>query len=80
MTLTKKHMMEMAVDELEELMRIIGDLGYIGYKISMCKLYGNSYQQCANKFKIPKSTAQWHWEKCTEKQYDIALKKIFRLK
>jgi hypothetical protein len=80
MTLSKEDIMKMAAGEVQLLLDIIGDLGYVGYKISMCKLYGNSYQQCANKFGIDKSAAQRHYEKCIEKQYDIALKKIFGLK
>lgn len=76
----KQHMMRMAVEEVELLLSIIGDLGFDGYKICMCKLHGNSYQQCSNKFNIPKSSAQRYWEKCTQNEYDIALKKIFGLK
>jgi len=76
----KRQVLGMAISEIEELLNIIGDLGYLGYKISLCKIKGNSYQQCANKFNIPKSTAQTYYEKCTEKAYDIALKRIFQLK
>lgn len=71
--------MSMAVSEIEELLNIVGDLTYEGYKISLCKLRGFSYQQCSNKFGISKSKAQYYFEKCIEKQYDIALKKIFQL-
>lgn len=77
---TKESMAKMAAEELEELLHIIGSLSYIGYKISMCKLYGNSYQQCANKYNISKAAAQYYYEKCIEKQYDLALKKIFGIK
>lgn len=76
----KQKVMSMAVSEMETLLNIIGDLGYCGYKISMCKLRGNSYQACANKFGIDKSTAQRYYEKCIEKQYDITLKELFQIK
>lgn len=72
--------MRMPTSELEELLNIIGHLGYTGYKISMCKLQGYSYQQCANKFRISKQTARRLYEKCVENRYDIALKKIFQIK
>lgn len=68
-----------AAKEVEELMHIIGELGFVGYRISMCKIKGNSYQQCANKYGISKALAQYHYEKCKEKLYDIALKRIFKL-
>lgn len=71
--------MTMAASELQELLTIIGELGYLGYKISMCKLKGNSYQQCATRFGITKSAAQRYWEKCIENRYDISLKRIFAL-
>lgn len=68
-----------AAKDMEELFNIIGDLGYVGYKISMCKMKGYSYQQCANKLGISKALAQYHYEKCKEKLYDTALKRIFKL-
>jgi hypothetical protein len=80
MTLNKEELMRMATTEVEELLNIIGDLGYTGYKISMCKLSGYSYQQCANKFRISKQTARRLYAKCVENRYDIALKKIFQIK
>lgn len=76
----KQQVMCMAVGEIEILLNIISDLGYVGYKISMCKIKGFSYMQCAQKFGIPKSTAQSYWEKCTQKAYDIALRKLFNIK
>lgn len=69
--------MGMAVAELEELLNIVGDLSFIGYKLSMCKLKGYSMQQCANKFGVTKETARYYFNKCVELQHDIALKKIF---
>ncbi len=79
MTLTKEHIAKMAAADLEELLAIVGDLGYPAYRISLCKLKGQSHQQCANKFNISKSTAQSMWEKCMSKSYDIALRRIFNL-
>lgn len=80
MTITKEELLRMAASEMEELLNIIGELGYTGYKISMCKLQGNSYQQCANKFRISKQTARRLFAKCVDNRHDIALKKIFQLK
>lgn len=77
MTLKKEDILQMAANEVELLFTIIGDLGYIGYKISMCKLHGNSYQQCATKFGISRSAARRYYEKCVEYRHDIALKQIF---
>lgn len=76
----KQQVMSMAVSDIELLLNIIGDLTYVGYKISLCKLKGNSYMQCAIKYNIQKSAAQYYFEKCIEKQYDIALRKLFNLK
>jgi hypothetical protein len=75
----KQQCLIMAAAEIEQLLKIIGDLGYPGYKISLCKLKGLSYNQCARKYNISKSLAQWHWDKCRDKGYDIQLKKIFNL-
>ena len=80
MTISKDEIMKMATAEVELLFNIIGDLGYIGYKISMCKLKGYSHQQCANKFGISKQTARRLYAKCVENRHDIALKKLFQIK
>lgn len=76
----KKQCMIMAVEQIEELLNIIGELGYIRYKIVLCKLKGNSLLQCAIKCRVTKRIAQKAWEKSTRNGYDIALKKIFQLK
>jgi hypothetical protein len=76
----KKECMAMAVAELEQLMNIIGDLGYRGYRVSICRLKGYSYGQCAQNLNISKSLAQWYWESCQKKGYDIVLKQIFKMK
>ena len=80
MTMTKEHIARLAAAEIEELFSIVGDLGHVGYRISLCKLKGFSHQQCASKFGISKQAAQRSWEKCIEKRYDITLKRIFQLK
>jgi hypothetical protein len=77
---TKEHLARMAAEELEELLQIIGDISYVGYKISLCKIYGNSYMQCAIRFGIDRETARRLWAKCVEKQHDKALIKIFGIK
>jgi hypothetical protein len=76
----KEQCLQMAATEMEKLFTIIGDLGYPGYKIAMCRLKGYSYLQCAHKFGISKSLAQWYWNSCQKKGYDIDLKKIFNIK
>lgn len=76
----KQHVMSMAVADIELLLNIIGDLSHLGYKACMCKLRGNSHQQCSNKLQIPKHQVQYYWEKCKEKSYDLALIKIFNIK
>lgn len=75
----KQQCLTMAVAELEQLLIIIGDLGYVGYKISLCRIKGFSYGQCARNFRIKKSVVQYHWENCRKKGYDISLKKMFNL-
>lgn len=75
----KEQCLSMAVAELEQLMNIIGDLGYIGYKISLCRLKGSSYLQCAQKFNISKSLAQYYWNNCISKGYDQTLQKMFNI-
>ena len=75
----KQQCLTMAAAELELLMNIIGDLTFIGYKISLCRLKGYSYGQCARNYRISKSRAQWHWENCREKGHDVHLKRMFNL-
>lgn len=77
--LIKEQCLRMAAAELEQLMNIIGDLGYVGYKISLCRIRGFSYLQCGSKFGISKALAQWHWRNCRKKGYDIKLKQIFNM-
>jgi hypothetical protein len=69
-----------AAKDIERLLNIIGDLGYVGYKISLCKIKGYSHKQCARKFGISKSLAQWHWDNCRKKGYHIHLEKMFASK
>jgi hypothetical protein len=75
----KEQCIQMAVTEMEQLLNIIGDLGYKGYKICMCRLKGYSYLQCAQKFGVKKSRAQYYWETCKNKGYDIHLKRMFKI-
>jgi hypothetical protein len=75
----KEQMMLMAVSDIELLFCIISDLSFEGYKISLCKLKGYSLQQCATKFGVSKSNAQYAWEKCQEKNYDVELKRLFMI-
>lgn len=75
----KEHCAKMAAAEVEVLFKIIGDLGYVGYKISMCKLKGSSYNQCKTKLGVSRALVQWHWKNCRRKGYDSHLKKIFNL-
>lgn len=79
MTITKEHIAQMAVEQLEELFTVIGDLGHVGYKISLCKIKGFSHQQCANKFGIHKEHARKLWYKCVQNGHDITLKRIFNI-
>ena len=69
----------MAAAEIELLFKIVGDLGHLGYKVSLYRLYGASYNQCAQKFGISKSLAQFHWYKCIDKGYDSDLRRMFNL-
>lgn len=75
----KEACLRTAQADMELLFTIIGELGYTGYKIAMCKIKGNSYLQCAQKLGISKSLAQYHWENCKQKGYDSNLKKIFNI-
>lgn len=76
----KKDVMNMAVSDLELLFKVIGDLTFTGYKISLCRLRGYSYQQCATKFGISKREAQKYYERCLNMGHDEFLKKTFNLK
>jgi len=69
--------MQMAVADVELLMQIIGELGFIGYKVSLCKLKGYSLQQCANKYGLTKEQARYSWKKCEDLEYDKALARLF---
>lgn len=80
MTMSKEEIMKMATDDIETILNIIGDLGHVGYKIALCVLNGNSYQQCANKHRVSKQVVYSVIKKCNRKRYDISLKKIFQLK
>lgn len=75
----KKECLTMAATELEQLMNIIGDLGYPGYRVSLCRIKGGSYNQCRLRLGISRSKAQRHWKSCRKKGYDADLKRIFRL-
>lgn len=75
----KEQCLTMAATELELLFTIIGDLGFVGYKISLCKLKGYSYNQCRRKHGISRPQAQRHWKNCRNKGYDIHLKRMFNL-
>jgi hypothetical protein len=75
----KEQCLQMAGAEIEMLFTIIGDLGYIGYKISMCKLKGLSYSQCGAKLGVSRGKVQRYWRNCRRRGYDAHLKKIFNL-
>ncbi len=75
----KEQCLTMAATELELLFTIIGDLGFVGYKISLCKLKGYSYNQCRRKYGISRPQAQRHWKNCRKKGYDADLKRMFNL-
>lgn len=75
----KKQCLAMAATELELLMNIVGELGYEGYKISLCKIKGHSYNQCRRKYGISRSQSQRIWKKCRKNGYDIHLKRMFNL-
>ncbi len=75
----KRLCLKLAVEELELLLKIIGDLGYPTYMVARFRLGGATYGQCANKFGISKSSAQWYWNKCREKGYHHDLLRIFKI-
>ena len=75
----KEQCLRMAQAEMEMLFTIIGDLGYVGYKISMCKLKGSSYNQCKTKLGVSRSKVLRYWKNCRNKGYDVHLKRIFNL-
>lgn len=79
MTVQTENIAKLAVEQIEELFTIIGDLTYPGYKISLCKIKGLSHQQCANRFGLTKDQVYYFWDKCRKKSYDEALKRIFNL-
>jgi len=76
----KQKLLMMAVSEVELLLTIIGELGFIGYKVVLFNLRGQSLQQCATKFKISKRTAQYIIKKSNEKGYSMDLKRILPVK
>ena len=75
----KEQCLQMAAEELQMLFTIIGELGYVGYKISMCKLKGASYNQCKIGLGVSRGMVQRYWRNCRRKGYDTQLKKIFNL-
>lgn len=75
----KEQCIRMAAADLEKLLSIIGDLGYLGYKICRCKLKGYSYNQCKGKLRVSRSLVQWHWKKCKRLGYDVELRRILNL-
>lgn len=75
----KKECVAMAAAELQILMNIIGDLGYAGYRVSICRLKGGSYNQCRLRLGISRSKAQRHWKNCLKKGYHNDLKRIFKI-
>lgn len=77
---TKQELMQLAAHDLEQLLIVIGELGFTGYKIALMRLRGASLGQCALKLRVSKMTVRWTWEKCREKGYDEVLKKLFELK
>jgi hypothetical protein len=75
----KEQCLQMAASEIEKLFTIIGDLGYVGYKISMCKLKGLSYNQCGAKLGVSRGKVQRYWRNCRLKGYDHDLRRIFNI-
>lgn len=76
----KKIVEENETDVVSEIVIIISDLTWLGFRIARCTLRGSSYQQCANKLGVTKEKVRYYHEKCVELQHDITLKKLFILK
>jgi hypothetical protein len=73
----KQQCLTMAAEDFGLLMVIIGDLGYPGYRIAICKLKGASYNQCRISLGVSRGTVQRRWKKCKKKGYDLHLKRMF---
>lgn len=76
----KEKCISMAADDFSLLLTIIGELGYPGYRIAICKLRGASYNQCKISLGVSRQAVQRHWKKCREMGYDLHLKRIFNFK
>jgi hypothetical protein len=79
MTISKEEIMKMAVDDVENLLIIVGDLTHLGYRISLCRLRGSSINQCAQKFKTTPDTVRYYFKKCGELHHTLTLKRIFNI-
>jgi hypothetical protein len=77
MILTKDQIMKMTAEDLGRVIEIIGELGTLGYRISLYRMQGNSLQQCAQKFSTTRETVRYYWGKCVEKEHDKTLTRIF---
>lgn len=79
MIVSKEEILRMATKDVEMIFIIVGSLGYVGYKVSMCKLKNYSYSQCAIKFGITKELACYYWRKCKKEGFDKELIRIFSI-
>ena len=73
----KQQCLTMAAEDFGLLMVIIGDLGYPGYRIAICRLRGASYSKCSINLRVSRAMVQRHWKKCKKKGYDTELKRLF---
>lgn len=79
MILSKEEMMKMAQADLEKWLQIIGDLGTLGYRVSLSRLHGFSLQQCALKHRTTKKIVRSCWAKCVRFGHDKELIRIFSI-
>lgn len=76
---TKEQLLQMAAGDLEQFLHIVGELGFKGYKVCLCRLHGKSLQQCAKKHGVSVMFVRWAWEKCQANGYDAVLKNLFHI-
>jgi hypothetical protein len=73
----KEKCIEMAAEDFRLLLTIIGDLGYPGYRIAICKLRGASYTKCCISLGVSRAMVQRYWKKCKIRGYDSELRRMF---
>lgn len=69
--------MKMKAEDLAAVLQIIGDLGILGYRVSLHRLSGNSWQQCAQKFGTTRKMVRYSYSKCVRLGHDKDLVRIF---